>query len=409
MSQLSRRTSYRPVAAAMFGVGWGANQFVSLLIGYHDLRGLTVGTDQALFGIYALGLVPALLLGGPSADRWGRRWLVRPAALLSVVATVVLIAGDRLLSALYVGRFLAGVASGAMFAAGTAWVKELSSPPYEAAGEQAGARRAAIALSAGFGLGPVVAGIVAQWGPAPLASAYLPHLVVMAVVLPGLWRVPETVRRSTVRVGLLARLRVPAARQGRFLAVVVPMAPWVFGAPSVAFAVLPTVVSAHTHGYGIVFAAATAGVTLGTGVLVQPLARHLDRADDARGAMAGLATIVVGMLLAALAARLNSPAVVVLVAVVLGAGYGVALVSGLLEVQRIAAPEELAGLTAVYYALTYVGFALPILMAELTPVAGYPTLLLGLAIIGIGCLIVMRSCAPPAGRPPDTPGMTVAG
>jgi hypothetical protein len=311
-----------------------------------------------------------------------------------VVATLVLIAGDHHVAALFVGRFLAGVASGAVFAAGTAWVKELSSPPYEVAGEQAGARRAAVALSAGFGLGPVATGVLGQWAPMPFVTAYLPHLIVMAIAIPWLWRSTETVVVTAAGPSLTARLRVPAARRSRFVAVVLPLAPWVFGAPSVAFAVLPTLVSSRTHGYAIIFAGAVGGLTLGAGVVIQPLARRLDRVDDARGVIAGLAAVTVGMVLAAVAADTLDLVLVVLAAAALGVGYGLGLVSGLLEVQRIAAPAELAGLSAVFYVLTYVGFAIPVALAHLTGLAGYPTLLAALAALSLLSLAVVRIQAP---------------
>ena len=377
----------------MFGVGWGANQFTSLIVAYHHDRGITVGTDEALFGIYALGLIPALLVGGPASDRWGRARVVRPAAVLSVVATVLLMFGSHRLPLLFAGRFVAGAVSGAVFAAGTAWVKELSVPPFDiTAGEQAGARRSAIALSLGFGLGPLVAGILAQWSPDPLVVPYLPHLVVMAVVLPGLWRVPETVVAHTGGGGSFRQqLRVPLVRHPRFVWLVVPVAPWVFAAAAVSFAVLPTVISSRTSGYGVAFAGVVAGVTLGVGVGVQPLARQLDRTGAARGAMAGLAAVTVGMVLAALAAHLLSPPLVLAAGAVLGAGYGCCLVAGLLEVQRLAGPDDLAGLTAVFYALTYLGFAVPVVLAELNHRASYPVQLLALAGLAAVCLAVVAT------------------
>jgi MFS family permease len=294
------------------------------------------------------------------------------------------------------GRFVAGVASGAALAAGTAWVKELSVPPYDvAADEQAGARRAAIALSAGFGLGPVVASLLAQWGPAPLVVAYLPHLAVMALVLPGLWSVPETVRHEkNSGPGLLSRLRVPRAGHPRFVTVVVPLAPWVFAASNVSIAVLPSVVSGRTHGLGIAFAGLVAGVTLATGVLVQPIARRLDKDDDARGASVGLAIVVLGMLLAALATHLVSPLLVLVAATVLGAGYGFCLVAGLLEVQRLAGPDDLAGLNAVFYVLTYVGFSVPVALAELDRLVSNPVLLLCLAGLAALSLMVVATQSP---------------
>jgi hypothetical protein len=68
-------------------------------------------------------------------------------------------------------------------------------------------------------------------------------------------------------------------------------------------------------------------------------------------------------------------------------------------VQRIAAPGELAGLTAVFYALTYVGFALPIVLAELARFASFTALLLGLTGLAVACLAVVAVGARRAGRP----------
>jgi len=149
------------------------------------------------------------------------------------------------------------------------------------------------------------------------------------------------------------------------------------------------VISAHTGGYGIAFAGVTAGLTLAVGVLVQPLARRLDGVGDNRGATVGLVAVIVGMLVAALAATQGSPLEVLAAAALLGAGYGFILVSGLLEVQRLAGPHELAGLTAVFYTLTYVGFAAPIVLAELTGLTTYPVLLAALAGLATLSLVFM--------------------
>jgi hypothetical protein len=382
----------------MFAIGWGANQFVSLLVAYRERSGLSVGTVDALVGAYALGLIPALLVLGPVSDRSGRAPVLRGAALVSLAATAVLMADS--LWALYAGRLLAGLASGAAFAAGSAWVEELSAA-VPGAPPGSGARRAAMSLTAGFGLGPVVAGLLAQWAPAPLVTAYAPHLLVTLAVLVPLWRAPETVAVGGSDRGL----RVTSAGEPAFRGRVAPVAPWVFGAATVSIVVLPGLVTATTAGWTVAFNALIAGVTLGTGFAVQPLGRRLTAADPRRGVAAGLGAVVAGLLVGAWAAASASPVLVGVAAVVLGAGYGCCLVAGLLQTQLIAPPGELAGLTAVYYALTYLGFAAPVVLAGLAHWTSYWILLLGLAGLAVITLVVgVRPARVKSGpRPADVP------
>jgi MFS family permease len=197
----------------------------------------------------------------------------------------------------------------------------------------------------------------------------------MVIALAILIGAPETVSSDPRRLSLGRVFRVPSAGHGRFRGIVAPAAPWAFAAPSLAFAVLPGLVAEQTGSRQVAFAAVVAGLTLGVGILIQPVARRLDREDDVRGLLAGLLAIAAGALLGALAARAHSWPLVLPAAVLLGCGYGLCLVSGLLETQRLARREDLASLTAIYYALTYVGFALPIVLAELERIAAAPLLL----------------------------------
>ncbi|WP_375486241.1 MFS transporter [uncultured Jatrophihabitans sp.] len=381
----TERAAWVRAAVAMFAVGWGANQFASLLLAYREHAGVSAGAADALFGSYAVGLIPALLIGGPLSDRYGRRPLARCAVVVSIVASGVLIAGVDGQVWLYVGRLLAGLASGLVFAPGTAWVKELSARVPD--GADAGARRAAIALSAGFGLGPLAAGAVSQWAPGPLVTPYLVHLVVIVAAGTVVWTAPETV--TPHRGSVWARVVVRSAAAPRFRGVVAPLAPWVFTAASISLTVGPALVSAHTGSLKVAFAGLLAGLTLGTGVLVQPLARRLDADDDVRTMTVGLAACVAGCAVEAITAVTGQPLFAVAAGLLLGAGYGFCLVAGLLETQRIAPLDELAALTAVYYALTYLGFAVPIVLAGLHGFASYRDLLLAAAALAALTLAVV--------------------
>jgi len=77
-------------------------------------------------------------------------------------------------------------------------------------------------------------------------------------------------------------------------------------------------------------------------------------------ATTGLLVLVAGLALGAFTAQAHQTWLLIPCAIVLGCAYGLCLVAGLVEIQRLADHSALAGLTAAYYALTYLGFAAPI-------------------------------------------------
>ena len=68
--------AWRRAAFALFAVSAGTNVPTPLLIVYRERLDLGPDVLTALFGAYALGLVPALFLAGPASDRFGRKRLV---------------------------------------------------------------------------------------------------------------------------------------------------------------------------------------------------------------------------------------------------------------------------------------------------------------------------------------------
>jgi predicted MFS family arabinose efflux permease len=343
----------------MFAVGWGANQFSPMLIVYrHELR-LTAGEVAGLFLVYALTLIPGLLVGGPASDRFGRRPVVWPFVALSPLATLLLVLGPRSLAVIAAGRALAGLCSGVVFGAATAWVQEVSPD------DGLSARRSALALTAGFGLGPVVAAVLAQWAADPLVVPYLPHLVIgvaAAVVLGG---TPAT---RPARTKVAGRRWPPAAvRTRRFWLAVAPASPLVFGSVALAIVVLPEeVTSARTLSAG--FAGLMTALSFAAGVAVQPFARRLR--DMLTGVVTGLACAAAGAAVGIAAVATADRVLAGLAAVLLGLAYGLCLVSGLRLAEHMAAPDERGAVIACYYALAYLGFAVPYLAAGLGALAG---------------------------------------
>jgi hypothetical protein len=383
---------------ALAAVGWGANQFAPLIVMYQDRLGLTAAVADAMFGLYALGLVPALLAGGRLSDRVGRRAVVMPALLVSFLATCLLMAAGHQVLLLCAGRLLAGAASGLAFGTGAAWIKEL---PADAGDTAAGPRRATIAMTAGFAAGPLAAGACAQWLPSPEVTAYLPQLAVLIAAAGPAWRTPDPGRaeaRIEARIEADATTRVtdtsPQAGLARyFLLVMVPFAPWVFGTAAIALAYLPALAAPRAGHRELLFSALATGLTAVAGIAAQPLVRIARRLPPGRLLPASMALVLAGIGCAAWAAQALSLPLILLASAVLGIGYGITQFAGLAEVQRIADPRSLGIATAGYQVLSYIGFAFPFLMS----LAGAhwrlssPTLLLillGVAVAAAGWLAV---------------------
>nr|WP_050515455.1 MFS transporter [Streptomyces rimosus] len=383
----------------MTASGWSANQFSALLGAYRSDLGLTTATTTALFAVYVLGLIPGLLLGGPLADRRGRRPVVYTALATAAVATCLLMAGPAAVWLLWPGRFLTGLGAGALLTAGSVWIKELSSAPHDpATAPGTAARRSGLFLSAGFASGGLAAALIAQWAPYPMITAYVPHLVLSAVAAVAAMRAPETGRegagrRSGACVGAGATVSSGAAvvsgagagagAGASFWRLIAPVAPWVFAAPTIAFVTLPGLVGARLDGWQTVYAGVATAVTPGAGLLVAPLARRLAARHRLATAVTGLAAVALGLLVGALAVAAVQPAVALGAAAVLGGGYGLCVAYGLTEVAALAPPHRLARLTARFWTLAYLGFFAPYGVTLLSALWSPPAILAAAALLAV--------------------------
>ncbi len=351
---------WRRVAFALVAAGWGANQFAPMLLVYRAERGLTEQSVTGMFAVYVAGLVPALLLAAWWSQTHGKRPMLRISTVLMLLGSLLLLVGADAPWLLFVGRVVGGVGIGFAMGPGTAWLKDLS------VGELpgTGARRAALALTAGFALGPLAAGLLAQWLPGPLVLTYAVHLVVQAIATVLVWNVPEDARGDgpTPSVGRVVR----HVTSPWFLRLVLLTAPWVFGCASVSFAVMPSVIGPLPGLPRVAAAGALAGLTLGTSVLLQPSMKRWATSHPGRVTGLGMGVIAVGMGLATAASLAPAWWWLPLIAVVLGSAHGLVLVGCMTTVELNTPSELMAATTAVTYCLTYIGFLSPWVIAVLS-------------------------------------------
>ncbi|MCP2257673.1 Major Facilitator Superfamily protein [Streptoalloteichus tenebrarius] len=172
----------------------------------------------------------------------------------------------------------------------------------------------------------------------------------------------------------------------RFRRAVLPLAPWVFAAPTIGFVTLPGLVRGLDE-LRTVYAGVATAVVPAAGLLIQPLARRLAVRHRLAAAVSGPAVVALGFLLAAPAAAAGAPVLSLVAAVIFGAGYGLLLTFCLTEVAAVAPPHHLARVTSLFWTAAYLGMFAPYAVTLLSGAFAVFTLMCagaGLAVLTCG-------------------------
>ncbi|WP_235840502.1 MFS transporter [Corynebacterium yudongzhengii] len=380
------------VGFAMFAVGFGANHFIPLLQVYREGMASSEASLTAMVGVYAAGLIPALLYFGRLSDQIGRKSVLMPGLWVALVGTLILALGAFSQEwPLYLGRIIIGVSVGMGMACGAAWIKQLSTDD-----PVAGPRRATVAVSAGFGLGPLISGVIAEFAPAP---DFLPYVIHAAVTLCALWwlrAAPETQEGRGVGK---RKIVPPVVFTAAYLLAIVAWAPWTFGAPTTAFVTNPSQIGIDSA-FPTLVQGLLAFLTMFSSLFIQPVVAKLLANGPRWLALAalGLTTTAAGLGVAVAAALTGSVWLMLITAPVLGTAYGIFMVAGLAETERFADDGELGALVGIFYSLTYLGFFVPFLISMLVTgaenVFGMDPTQAYVGVLAVGVVVCLASIWP---------------
>ncbi len=165
---------------------------------YQQRDGFSTFTVTLVFSVYAVGVVAALILLGHLSDVWGRRRLLLAGLGLELVAAVMFLCSTDL-AMLYPARLVAGFGIGLITATATAYLHELHTLARPGTGPGRAEMLATTANIGGLGVGPLVAGFLAQFVPWPLHTPYLVFGVLLVLSLAAVLVTPETVTRPAAR------------------------------------------------------------------------------------------------------------------------------------------------------------------------------------------------------------------
>jgi MFS family permease len=346
----STQALFASVLALLLATGWVANHFVALMPAISDRQHLSAATLDAIFGIYAVGLLPGLLIGGRASDALGRKSVALAGSTTALVGTVAMLLSQQA-DVLLMGRLVVGLGVGLAMTSCTAWASDLKGP--------AGAATAGAVLTAGFAIGPFAGGVIAWAGRSGIRVSFG---VAAAIVIAATFAAIAAGHRADVTTPANAadsEASTPARRgTARALSWALPLALWVFASATLGFVTIPTRV--HT-GLAAPVAAGTATLIVnGVSGVIQVLARALRWGPQAGTAGAVLAAL--GYAVTAVAPPTMTPVLALPLFLALGCASGLLLREGLIDLEA-AAPQRLRGaLTGVFYVVTYVGFGLPLIL-----------------------------------------------
>ncbi|MEU6040512.1 MFS transporter [Actinomadura sp. NPDC047616] len=337
----------------------GTNLPTPLYRGYEAEYGFSPLMVTLIFAAYVAVLIPSLLVAGTLSDAVGRRSVLLPAVALAALGSLVfaLAAGTEWL---FAARILQGLALGAASGPLTAALTEL---------EPSGNRRKAALVSTvasvgGLGLGPVLAGVLAQYAPAPHVLPFVVEIVLLAPALATVITLPSTRSRTRWRPRrpeIPADMRAVFATSGTasFLA---------FAVIGLFLTLVPTYVATLSGSTNLLLGGAAVALML----LCSALAQLLGYGRPARALeMVGLPLLATGLVLLALAGAFSSLILLLAATVIAGTGQGLAFLGGLTAVNQAAPADRHADVLSSFYVIIYLGVGLPVIgVGFLATVAG---------------------------------------
>lgn len=343
------RPAFWAAAYTLFVLLMGTSLATPLYHAYAVELGLSPLVVTLVFAVYVGALVPSLLIAGPLSDTIGRRRILWPAIVLATLGALCFAAANSV-TWLLLARILQGLAIGIAAGTLTAALSEL---------EPHGNKRRAMLISTvaslgGLAAGPLVAGTLAQYAPAPFVLPFLLEAVLLggaAATIRCFPRVHSAKKWRPRRPSIPASMRNEFAVSGKanFTA---------FSVLGVFLSLVPTYVIDLSSRVNLAIAGASVALMLGCSLVAQistygKQPSHLQRF--------GLFLLSAGLFLLAIAGAKASLTLMLLAAAIAGSGHGMTFLGGLTEINRLAPADRRADVLSSFYVLVYLGFGIPVL------------------------------------------------
>lgn len=315
-------------------------------------------TTTAIFGVYALAVLVALLTVGSLSDHVGRRPVLLTAIGVQAFVMLIFIFANGV-PELMVARIIQGLSTGAAVGAVGAGMLDLD--------KAKGTIANSVAAPIGTGLGGIASGLLVQFLPLQTKLVYLVLLSVFVVQGVGVALMRET---SSPRPGALASLRIQlalprAVRRPFLLAMPALVAVWALA--GLYGALGPSLVHLLIGHNSFVLGGLSLFTLAASGAITVLLLRN----SAPRSVMLlGTVSLVVGVGVTVAAINEGSAVGFFVGTVIAGIGFGAGFQGAIRTIVPLAAPHERAGVLSLVYVVSYLSMGLPAVIAGFLVVDG---------------------------------------
>lgn len=322
---------------------------------YQQLWHLQPSDITTMFIAYMVGTMLSILFFGRLSDALGFANVLRTGLVL-VLTGVVLSAAAHTPLMLSVARVIIGVASGLIST--SAMVGLLQYSPL--ANDAQTARWYSTINGFGFGMGPLVGGVVAQWSHGSVVLPYVPVIILTLIALYQLWRIPFAKPKPAARLDFKPRLALPdygLPRQQFLLAAGAAFA--AFAMFSLYASLAGSFIAEFLPWHGPLISGSAIASVLFLSAITQFALRRLSLPWSY-----ALATVMIVLANVSLMLTLNLHSVwlFVLSVVTTAMAHGLALMAGFGKVQEITTQRNRAAVVATFLIAGYAGSIVPIML-----------------------------------------------
>ena len=349
---------------------------------YQKLWHLLPSQITYIFVAYMFGCLTTLLFLGRSSNSFGFIRTLQIGLLFAIIGLILSVFASNAYF-LGFGRFIIGIASGLIST--SAMLGLIYTIPDSH--KSHAAQLSSIITVIGFGLGPFIGGLIAQFSTQPLVTPYIPVIIAAILSLISLFRI-KTVTFEKQKFSVAPHLELPETQFKSLFLIVSFTAFCAFGSFSLFASLAPSFIKEAIPWHGPL----VSGATIASILLISAVSQFSAKAMNMHKALnIGLILMISSYLILSLCMLMHWSTLFFISVICVGMGHGFGLLGAFALVHHMTQINNRAAVVSTYLFLAYFGTIVPIIVAGyLSDHFGFVTGVLGFcAGMGALCLFLL--------------------